>query len=75
MYDKTNIIQREPYGLAVSHETSAIQIDTEQSVFTVEPEAMGFNATRLIAGSDIETLWLWGDGEVIGWGDGEEIEL
>jgi len=72
----TFIVKPEKGGVTVPRETTGIKLTAEQTGVSVEVENMGFDATKLnTGGSQADSYWMWGSGEWILLGDGEEIEL
>ena len=69
-------IKHEKSGLTVPRETIGVTVNPDKTGFIVDPERMGAYTKKLIPGGDVaDSYWVWGDGEWVQWGDGEEMEL
>ena len=64
-------------GLHVDHEGQGMSVRAENNGLRVNPETTGFNSNVLNPANPIvdETVyWVWGDGVLVEWGDGEVAE-
>ena len=58
-------------------ERFGVKLDPEDSGVMVGRESMGCYSRVLkptLPVEDVDSYWVWGDGEWVQWGDGEEME-
>jgi len=71
------VVGKESMGLHVDHEGQGMSVRAENNGLRVNPETTGFNSNVLNPANPIvdETVyWVWGDGVLVEWGDGEVAE-